>query len=204
MFLWFNTISDYVKLKGGKSMNTVEPIRDLEKLEEMCDYLSRMEDGKRNYMLFKIGINNARRISDLLKMRVSDVRDKTHFVYKEQKTGKSITLPIHPKLKKEIETYIINMVDTDYLFMSRQSHNKPITRQRVWQILNECKNACCLKNMKIGAHTMRKTFGYHFYKRNHDVVILMILYNHSKQSVTLRYIGIMQDDLEKALKNFYL
>lgn len=65
-----------------KTMNTVEPIRDLEKLDEMCDYLSRMEDGKRNYMLFKISINNARRISDLLKMRVSDVRDKMLVVLK--------------------------------------------------------------------------------------------------------------------------
>lgn len=185
-------------------MNTVEPIRSLEKIEEMCDYLQRMEDGKRNYMLFKIGINNARRISDLLKMKVSDVKGKNYFVYKEQKTGKSITLPIHQRLKKEIELYITDMNDTDYLFKSRESHNQPITRQRVWQILNECKNACCLKNLKIGAHTMRKTFGYHFYKSTHDVVILMTLYNHSKQSVTLRYIGIMQDDLDMALKNFYL
>lgn len=74
-------------------------------------------------------------------MKVSDVSGQNHFVYKEQKTGKSITLPIHPNLKEEIESYIQDMPDSDYLFKSRVSHNQPITRQRVWQILNECKNA---------------------------------------------------------------
>ncbi|MBF7097591.1 site-specific integrase [Alkalibacter sp. M17DMB] len=185
-------------------MNSVEPIRDMVKIEEISNYLRSMDDGERNYILFKIGINNARRISDLLKMRVSDVKNKTHFVYKEQKTGKMIRLFIHPKLKLEIEEYIKDMNETDYLFKSRQSHNLPITRQRVWQILNECKDAANLKNLKVGAHTMRKTFGYHFYQQSKDVVTLMRLFNHTNQQVTLRYIGIIQDDLDNALKKFYL
>lgn len=185
-------------------MNAVEPIRVMEKIDEMCDYFRNMNDGERNYMLFKIGINNARRISDLLKMRVADVKGKDYFEYKEQKTNKHIKLIIHPKMKKEIEQYINNMTDSDYLFKSRKSYNRPITRQRVWQIMNECKNACNLKELKIGAHTMRKTFGYHFYKKSHDVVTLMKLFNHTDQQVTLRYIGVIQDDLDAALKNFYL
>jgi len=185
-------------------VNSVEPIRDLDKIDEMCDYFRRMNDGERNYILFKIGINNARRISDLLKMQVKDVRGADHFYFKEMKTGKNIKLYIHPKLKKEIEEYIEGMSDTDYLFKSRNSHNKPISRQRVWQIMNECKNKCCLRKLKIGAHTMRKTFGYHFYQQNHDIVTLMNLFNHTNQQVTLRYICINQDNLDAALKNFYL
>jgi len=40
---------------------------------------------------------------------------------------------------------------------------------------------------------MRKTFGYHYYKKTKDVALLMDLFNHSSQSVTLRYIGINQE-----------
>lgn len=48
---------------------------------------------------------------------------------------------------------------------------------------------------EIGTHSMRKTFGYHYYKKTKDVALLMDLFNHSSQSVTLRYIGINQDTL---------
>lgn len=185
-------------------MNNVDPIRNIAKISEIEDYLRQMTFGDRNYMLFKIGINNARRISDLLKMRVGDVRGRTHFSYKEQKTKKHIKLLIHPKLRKEIDIFIQDKNDFDFLFKSKKSHNQPISRQRVWQILNECKKAVNLNDAKIGTHTMRKTFGYHYYKKTHDVVTLMRLYNHSDQRVTLMYIGIIQDDLDNALKNFYI
>lgn len=42
----------------------------------------------------------------------------------------------------------------------------------------------------IGTHTLRKTFGYHFYKQAKDVDMLQEIFNHSDQRTTLRYIGI--------------
>lgn len=46
---------------------------------------------------------------------------------------------------------------------------------------------------------MRKTFGYHYYKKTKDVALLMDLFNHSSQSVTLRYIGINQDVMNESI-----
>ena len=50
----------------------------------------------------------------------------------------------------------------------------------------------------IGTHTMRKTFGYWFYKQTKDVAKLQSLLNHSPPEITLRYIGIT----EKGRSNF--
>lgn len=70
---------------------------------------------------------------------------------------------------------------------------KEVTIQRVqaYRILNKSAEAIGLKN--IGTHSLRKTFGYHYYQRTHDISLLMELFNHSSRSVTLRYIGIHQD-----------
>jgi len=43
---------------------------------------------------------------------------------------------------------------------------------------------------------MRKSFGYWAYKSGHDLAVIQKLLNHSSQKVTLRYIGIEQDDLD--------
>ena len=56
----------------------------------------------------------------------------------------------------------------------------------------------------IGTHTMRKTFGYHYYKRKHDVVMLMNIFGHAAPSITKKYIGITYDEQEPSLKGFRL
>ena len=57
---------------------------------------------------------------------------------------------------------------------------------------------------KIGTHTLRKTFGYHHYQQFKDVVILQKIFNHSSPSITLRYIGIEQDEIFESYQNFVL
>ncbi|WP_268818337.1 integrase [Paenibacillus alkaliterrae] len=51
----------------------------------------------------------------------------------------------------------------------------------------------------IGCHSHRKTFGYHAYKLGTDIVLLQQIFNHSSPSVTLRYIGILQCDIDRVL-----
>ena len=58
--------------------------------------------------------------------------------------------------------------------------------------------------MNVGTHTMRKTFGYHHYQQFKDVAILQYILNHSSPSITLRYIGIEQDNIEATLQEFEL
>jgi len=44
---------------------------------------------------------------------------------------------------------------------------------------------------------MRKTFGFHAYRNGYSVELLQQVFNHSAPSVTLRYIGITQDDIDE-------
>ncbi|TPR13712.1 hypothetical protein DY052_07570 [Apilactobacillus timberlakei] len=56
----------------------------------------------------------------------------------------------------------------------------------------------------LGTHTMRKTFGYHFYRQTNDIMLLSHILNHSSPSITARYIGITDDEINKNLTHFRL
>jgi len=49
---------------------------------------------------------------------------------------------------------------------------------------------------------MRKTFGYHYYKKTKNIALLQLMYNHAHPSVTLRYIGITSDNIDSAIVGF--
>ena len=49
----------------------------------------------------------------------------------------------------------------------------------------------------LGTHSMRKTRGYHLYKSTKDIARVMKMLRHSSEGVTLRYIGITQEDIDK-------
>lgn len=90
----------------------------------------------------------------------------------------------------------------DWLFPSQRGC-KPISRVQAYRII--C-NACLKAGItaKIGTHTLRKTFGYHFYNKTKDVALLQCIFNHSAPSVILRYIGINQDIIDSNLQAFSL
>ncbi|EMJ5875340.1 site-specific integrase [Clostridioides difficile] len=178
-------------------MNFVEPIRDLEKLENMCSYLE--ETNPRNNVLFSMGIYTGLRVGDILKLRIKDVHDKRFITLKESKTGKTKPIEINPVLKRILKEYTKDKNQNEFLIKSREQANKAISRVMAYKIIRKVGEMFGIDN--LGTHTMRKTFGYHYYKRTHDVVTLQKLFNHSSATITLRYIGIEQDDLNKAYRN---
>nr|WP_295681160.1 site-specific integrase [uncultured Lachnoclostridium sp.]DAD78543.1 MAG TPA: site specific tyrosine recombinase [Caudovirales sp. ctCiv1] len=177
-------------------MNTVEPIRDINLVFDIADYLRLWNE--KYYVMFMFGIYSGLRISDILPFRVRDVNSKDYIYIREQKTGKEKRFPINNELKKIIKNYIADKKDYEYLFKSQKGKNKPISRQQAWKILNNAAEAFGV--CAIGTHTMRKTFGYHMYQQTHDAVTLMEIFNHSSIDVTLRYIGINQDNKDSLIK----
>ncbi|MEH6945055.1 site-specific integrase [Bacillus sp. JJ722] len=180
-------------------MKTVQPIRDLKKIAEMKEML--MKQHYRNYFLFVMGINTGLRISDLLSLTVSDVKEKSHLILNEKKTGKYKRFKINKELQDHIREYIQQLHEDDYLFKSLRGQ-QAIKRVQAWKILN--KAAIEVGILEIGTHTLRKTFGYHFYQKYKDIAILQEIFNHSSPSVTMRYIGINQDIIDEAVDGFSL
>ncbi|KPU42173.1 tyrosine recombinase XerD [Oxobacter pfennigii] len=179
-------------------MNYVEPIRDPIILENIANDLKK--SNMRDYVMFMYGIYTGRRISDIIKLRVNDLKGKEYINLRETKTGKQVILPINKVLKKILDEYLKDMSPEEYVFKSSQKKNKPIDRTTAYKILKNAGNKYGLEN--IGTHTLRKTFGYHFYMQKKDVVMLMEILNHCDPGITLRYIGLIQESINDAVKKF--
>lgn len=190
--------SDYHALIS-RGMQTVEPIRDKVLIQAMKETLRRKSE--RNYFLFVMGINTGLRISDLLPLRVNDVRDKTHIILKEKKTNKTKRFLINLELRQLIDTYAAEMEDGDYLFPSYKT-GLPIQRIQAYKVLSEAAKAVGIQN--FGTHSMRKTFGFWHYTINKNVALLQDIFNHASPDITLRYIGINQDIVDRSLEHFSL
>lgn len=178
-------------------MNTVEPIRDFELLLDIEDYL--LSKNERDYVLFMAGIYLGRRISDLLPLKVRDVRGKSHIYIREEKTGKEARVLVNQDLREIFDHYIQGKRDYEYLFKRSRGKNKPISRQRVWQILNDAAKEFEYHD-NIGCHTLRKTFGYWLYEDTKDAVAIQELLNHRDISITKRYIGVTQDSKDEMVR----
>ena len=180
-------------------MKLVDPIRDKSKIDEIRAILKKQSE--RNWFLFSLGISTGLRISDLRVLKVRDVFDRTHIHINEQKTGKKKRVPLNSSVMKIIEEYTKKMDEDEYLFKSRQG-NKPLERNQCGNIISNAGKKIGLDG--LGTHSLRKTFGYHHYQQYKDIAILMTIFNHSSQAVTMRYLGIEQDEIDESLKGFNL
>jgi integrase len=173
----------------------VQPIRDKVEIERLKKVLRNKSE--RNWMIFVAGINTGLRISDLLQLRVRDVKNKTRIEVKEGKTKKTKLVPVSAPMRGLFNRYVQGKDGRVFLFPSRKGANIPLGRSGAYSVLTLAALKVGLPG--IGTHSLRKTFGYHMYKKNKNVAILMELFNHSHPSVTMRYIGVNQDDLDAAV-----
>ena len=188
-------------------MNIVVPIKDLDDLEEMCRKLrnghrklqteKKKEQAERNYIMFMVGIYSGLRISDILKLKIKDVKNKKYIEVREKKTNKFKKFPINRKLKKELDDYVKDKDESRYLFVSQKGRGyRPLGYKGAYDIIKKVADELDIES--VGTHSMRKTFGYHYYKKTKDIGTLQKIFNHSNPRTTLDYIGITQISIDKA------
>lgn len=159
----------------------------------------------RNYMLIDLGLNSALRISDLRLIKVCDQLRKGYIDIIENKTGRNKPFELNKRITKEINAYIDrnNLIDNEFIFQSREGYNEPLSRMQPYNILKEItKNMGLVK--KIGTHSLRKTFGSIYYKQTNDLVGLhrMLHSGRGDPTVTLIYIGVLDEEVSKKRKGF--
>lgn len=183
-----------------EEIKDVQPIRSLEKIEDMKWSLQR-HCSQRDYIMFLLGINTGLRVGDLLKLKIKDIKGKKKLNVKEGKTKKNRTIYII-NIYEEVSDYIKTLEGTEWLFPSRKG-DKPISRIQAYRQLNKAADMADIAD-GVGTHTMRKTFGYWHYKQFKDVAELQRILNHSHPEITLDYIGITDEQIENNLSNFVL
>ncbi|RNF38268.1 tyrosine-type recombinase/integrase [Planococcus salinus] len=191
-----------MKIEANKKeeVKDVQPIRSLAQIEDMKWSLKKY-CSERDYTMFLLGINTGLRVSDLLKLKVKEVKGKKRITIKEGKTEKPRTIYLE-NIYTELNDYLKSVGNSEWLFPSRKG-DKYVSRIQVYRQLNKAAYMVDI-NEGIGTHTMRKTFGYWYYKGTKDIASLQMILNHSHPEITLKYIGITDEEIEDSLNSFVL
>ncbi|MBP2241738.1 integrase [Cytobacillus eiseniae] len=177
----------------------VQPLKTKKEVNNLIEALGMSkQNGKRDQLLFKLGVSTGLRCGDIVALKVEQVKGKSSFKIREGKTRKERTVYLN-SLMADIADYIETLpTDIIYLFPSRKG-DCHITTTQAYRII--AKAGDMVGNNSIGTHTMSKTFGYTYYQATKDVATLMEIFNHSSQKITLRYIGITEESIENSLKS---
>lgn len=178
----------------------VEPIKDMEAIRGIKVLL---KNKPRDLALFTLGINTSLRASDLLSIKVGQVRHLQageDFQITEKKTGKAKRITLNKACVDTIQGLLRSKPFHDHepLF---QGQRGPLTVPYVNNLVKGWCKALRLKG-NYGSHTLRKTFGFHQRKTFCvSLPILVDIFNHSSQKQTMDYLCIQPEEVREVYLN---
>ena len=203
----------------------VQPIKDLADIQKAKDYLFYKEGrysitNKRDYAIFVLMINVARRAGDILKLTVGDVLNKNGTFKKEiwmitEKRQHQEVISLSSSAQEALTLYFEEHPEilsdrNNGLFPSRQSGNKSMGYNNLYAIyknienkINENKD----ENNKthISTHSARKTWAYHTTVNNKDDAYIVKhvskVLGHKDEATTSHYLGFDRDTTVKLFQN---
>ena len=183
-----------MSVKG--SYTTAEPLE----WNEAISFMNRLyDDGNFTIsLLVGCGIFFGLRVSDILRLKWSDLNAGDTFIIFEKKTGKRRIIKINPTFKRHIKKCYEKMKpkhEEDLVFISKWK--KPYTPNRLNVMFKSYKYKYRLHITHFSTHSLRKTFAKRIYMmagdRSEDALVrLSELLNHSSPAITRRYIGLTQ------------
>jgi site-specific recombinase XerD len=179
-------------------MEFVEPFKDLKQINAIKKYLKK--NSSRDFLLFVLGINTGLKMNEMLEMKVKDVLDeegnvKTFYYEPSCESDQIGAIYLNTKVRVALEDYFSHSdLSVDhYIFLSTKTKNA-ISRQQAHRIIHDAVNSLGIKG-KFGAGSMRKTFGYHAYKKGVSISIIQKYFHHATPSETYKYLGITKEEM---------
>jgi integrase len=196
-------------MKKGQNFNhpvteskiKVEPIRKLKDVKTIKKLLAHKP---LDLALFTVGINTNLRASDLLQIKVKQVKGLKpgeNIELREKKTDKIRRITLNGACMEVIENLLKARKyrsDEDFLFTGKRG------LLTVPSVHLKVKSWCRQINLKgnYGSHTLRKTWGYHQYHTfKQPLPLLMECFNHSTQRQTLNYLCIQAEEIQSVYMN---
>jgi len=154
---------------------------------------------------WKLNLNMALRISDLLSLKFEDVQG-TNINMREAKTGKVKQFPINDAARAIIEKRQRENSGDVYLFQSKsnrvKSSAKPVTREAVSRAFKAAGLEVCGDSKNVGTHSARKTRARAMYDAGESLAVVSKMLNHSDTRITERYLDITADEVNQTFHSY--
>jgi integrase len=187
-------------------MSACEAIKSKQQIEEVERFILR-HYGTHYSDIWRLGVNVALRVSDILGITCEQAKVSSQsgfLILKEGKTKKERAIKLNATALRIIRGRIEESPTDVYLFQSHCRNVKrvqPLSRQGVYEVFREAGRNI---NVRMGTHTMRKTRGYMMHSAGIPLEMICKMFNHSHPAVTMSYIGLTQQAIDKTYDDIEL
>lgn len=146
------------------------------------------------------------RVSELVSLRLEDVRLNQGFLVCRGKGSKERIVPMGRKAVQAVKNYLQNVrpifdkEGSPVLFLTRRS--KAFTRQGVWKILRTYGQKAGLSE-KLHPHILRHSFATHLLEHGADLRSVQMLLGHSQITTTQIYTHVSRERLKQVYDKFH-
>lgn len=139
------------------------------------------------------------RVSELVKLKLSDINFEAGFIRVKGKGDKERVVPVAQRTIERIKQYLTQLRPellkkraSDYVFLSNRG--QPMTRQRFWQNLKAMGK---IAGVEVTPHMIRHSFATHLLEGGADLRSLQKMLGHSDISTTQIYTKVSMDRLKR-------
>jgi integrase/recombinase XerD len=190
--------------KAWLSLPKFLAVRDVTALLDQPDLTE--ERGIRDKAMLEVMYASGLRVSELVGLRIPDVRLRDGFLLCRGKGGKERIVPLGKSAIGAVEKYLqasrphLSKGPSEMLFLTRRG--KAFTRQGFWKMLKGHAAAAGLSG-KVHPHVLRHSFATHLLERGADLRSVQMMLGHSQITTTQIYTHVSRDRLRKVYDKFH-
>ena len=154
----------------------------------------------RDRMILELLYATGLRVSELIKLKRSDINLDGGFVIASGKRSKERVVPLNTFSKDTIKSYL-QKENPHGVYLLSNKKGGMLTRQAIWKIIR--KYATKMSKEHVSPHTMRHTFATHLLEGGADLRSVQILLGHEDISTTQIYTHVDSKRLKEIHKKHH-
>lgn len=164
----------------------------------------------RDLALFSVGIDCLLRGGDLVRLKVSDVRDalgnmKDAIPVRQGKTGKSVKTYVSVATQKALASMIKadDKWQTDFLFTAgRAPHGDHMTETTLRRLVKGWARIAHLDASQYSSHSLRRTRAALIYAETNNIEVCRQLLGHTSVAATSAYLNVTDAEIEAIARRY--
>ena len=195
-------------INSPKIWKTIPETLSVNEVSLLLSYVSNIKKYRhafRDKVIIELAYACGLRVSEIVNLQINSIYFEESYIQVTGKGQKDRLIPVNKTTLSMIDEYINTertkfSSNSNFLFVSQ--HKKPLTRQRIWQIIKlHIRNAGIIKN--VSPHTLRHSFATHILENGGSLRAIQEMLGHSNISTTEIYTHIEKNRLKNIHEKFH-
>lgn len=158
--------------------------------------------GLRDYAILLLLLETGMRISELVGIRLPDLRLREYQILVNGKGAKQRLVPVQSKMRQVLQKYLAQRgsAESDALFISLNGNG--ISKRYVQELIGEYGRRAHIDDVRVSAHTFRHTMAKFYILAGGDIFSLQRILGHSSLEMVRHYVELFANDVQTQHQKF--